>query len=152
MLPENCLAACREITNAIYEGLDVSVEILSVAGQDLGGTVFVRDGPRLEAFAVCHTGAGSEAGSGVCNVKFGAVRPGPDAGENFDRLLDACEAFGASRGAKRLAAGGNTARIESYRRMLARGMRTETTGLIMETPETAPGYNRAGVYLLDDWR
>ena len=33
----------------------------------------------LDAFAVCHTGAGSEAGTGTCFVKFGAALPGPGA-------------------------------------------------------------------------
>jgi len=84
-----CLSACRELTNAIYEGLDVEREIRAVASQGLGDTVLFWDGARLVGLAVCHCGPGSEAGSGACFVKFGAVRPGPTAEQGFDRLLDA---------------------------------------------------------------
>ena len=66
--------------------------------QGLGDTVLLRDNGRLAAMAICHRGAGSEAGSGVCYVKFGAVRPGAAAAGRFDRLLDACEAFAADSG------------------------------------------------------
>jgi hypothetical protein len=35
--------------------------------------------------------------------------------------------------------------------MLARGFRAELLGVAMEKPNEA-GYNRPGVYLIDDWR
>ena len=108
-------------------------------------------GGRLDGFAVCHCGPGTEAGGGTCFVKFGAARPGPGAGETFERLLEACEALAASRGLARLVAGVNTARWDAYRRMLARGFRADLVGVAMERPEE-PGYNRPDVYVMDDWR
>jgi hypothetical protein len=84
---EETLKTCGELTGLIYDGLDVSGEIRAVASQNLGDTVLLRDDSGLAGFAVCHCGVGTEAGSGACYVKFGAIRPGPDAGRNFERLL-----------------------------------------------------------------
>jgi hypothetical protein len=154
-LPEreraDALAACRKLTDAIYPGLDLTGEIRAVAAQRLGETVLVGQGERLDGFAVCHCGSGTEAGSGTCFVKFGAARPGPDAGTAFERLLDACEGLAATRGLRRLVAGVNTARREAYRGMLARGFRADLVGVAMERPDE-PGYNRADVFVMDDWR
>src|SRR5262249_42616086 len=120
------------------------------AATRLGDTVLVRQGDELEGLAVCHVSAGSEAGSGACFVKFGAVRAG--AGEDaFDALLAACEAFGAAGGATALVAGMNLAREHAYRRMLALGFRTTMQGVSMHRPNE-PGYSRAGVFAIDDWR
>ncbi|HXQ25248.1 MAG TPA: GNAT family N-acetyltransferase [Candidatus Acidoferrales bacterium] len=146
------LAACREVTDAIFEGLDLGREIRSVADQNLGDTILVWDGDRLAAFAVCHSGAGTEAGSGTCYVKFAAVRPGPRVGENFARLLTAVEAFAKARGAQKITAGVNLARREAFQAMIEREFSTEMQGVAMETGGAASGYNRAGVYILDDWR
>ena len=148
---EATLVACRELTGAVYEGLDVANEIRAVADQRLGDTVLLRDNSKIAGLAVCHTGAGTEAGSGVCYVKFGAARPGANAQQYFDQLLDGCEEMASSQDLSRLAAGINTARHEAYLQMLARGFRTDFLGVAMEKPNDA-GYNRPGVYLIDDWR
>ncbi|HEX6717599.1 MAG TPA: GNAT family N-acetyltransferase [Pyrinomonadaceae bacterium] len=145
------LSACREVTDAIYEGLDVAHEIRAVAAQNLGDTILLWDNSKLVALAVCHVGPGTEAGSDVCYIKFGAVRPGPTAEEYFSRLLEACEEMASSQHVSRLRAGVNTARHEAYRQMLARGFRADMQGLVMSRPNEA-GYNWPGVYLIDDWR
>jgi hypothetical protein len=98
-----------------------------------------------------HAGAGSEAGSDKCYIKFAAARPGPDSARDFDRLLDGCEALAAELGVSSLEAGMNTARHEAYRQMLARGFGTTSTAIIMQKPNEA-GYNHPGIYLIDDWR
>jgi len=148
---ESILSACRELTSDIYEGLDVTHEIRAVAAQDLGDTILLWEDSRLIGLAVCHVGPGTEAGSGVCYVKFGGARPGPTAEQNFSRLIEACEAMASARQASRLVAGVNTARHEAYRQMLVRGFRTDIQGVVMSRPNEA-GYNRPGVYLIDDWR
>ena len=71
---ENVLGGCRELTNTIYEGLDVEREIRAVANQELGETILVWNASELAGLAVCHNGPGTEAGSGVCYIKFGAAR------------------------------------------------------------------------------
>jgi GNAT superfamily N-acetyltransferase len=146
------VAACREATHAIFDGLDVTREIRAVCEQKLGNTILVWDDSRLAAFAVCHTGPRTEAGSGVCYVKFAAVRPGPSTEANFARLLGAIECFARSAWAQKITAGVNVARREAFRAMIAAGFRAESQGVAMETGDASSGYNRAGVYILDDWR
>ncbi len=143
--------ACRELTNAIYEGLDLEREIQAIQRQQLGDTVLLLDNTQLIGFALCHCGAGTEAGNGVCYVKFGAVRPGLAAGEHFTRLLSACEAFAEASGMAHVTAGVNMGCDEAYRQMLKSGFRTDMYGIAMQQPNEA-GYNRSGVYLISDWR
>ena len=141
------LRACAELTEQIFPGLDLQREILAIGNQKLGETVLLPDG----GFAACHIGKGSEAGSGVTYVKFGAVRPGRDAPALFDRLLTACEALAAERGCSKLVAGVNAARHAAYRRMMERGFRAFLHGVAMQRPNEA-GYNRPDCFVIDDWR
>ncbi|HJU10631.1 MAG TPA: GNAT family N-acetyltransferase [Candidatus Binataceae bacterium] len=148
---EEALAECRRTTGEIYEGLDVSREIRAVDSQGLGDTLLLLDGSKVGSFAVCHVGANTEAGSGICYVKFGAVRPGDSAQIWFERLLSSCEAYAAARNTSRLQAGVNMSRHEPYKIMIGRGFRADMVGVAMQKGKT-PGFNRPGVYLLDDWR
>jgi predicted N-acetyltransferase YhbS len=148
---EDALAACRETTSETYEGLDVSREILAVDSQRLGDTILLLDGSKVSAFGVCHVGPKTEAGSDTCYVKFGAVRPGTSAPSNFEELLNSCEAFTATRGMGRLTAGINMSRHEAYKIMVGRGFRTDLMGVAMQRAND-PGFNRPGIYILDDWR
>ena len=143
--------ACRALTDAICPGLDLGDEIDAVAARGLGETVLLTDDAGVAGFAVCHQGAGTEAGSDVSYVKFGAAAPGPGASARFDRLLDACEALAAEAGLKRLSGGANTGRHAAYRQMLARGFAPEFVGVAMHR-RNAPAYNRPDVYVIDDWR
>ena len=143
--------ACRELTGSLYEGLDVTSEVESVLKQSLGETVLLWDGDLLDAFAVCHCGEGTEAGTDNCLIKFAAVRSGSNAGRNLEHLLEACESLAQSRGMHRIEAGVNLGRSQAYRDMLRFGYRTHTQGVAMHRPDSA-GYNRPDVYVLDDWR
>ncbi len=145
------LEAIFQLTNSIYEGLDLSREIQTVQAQGLGDTVLLWNDAGLSGFAVCHYGPGTEAGSNTCFVRFGAVYSGNDAGQSFEELLDLCEALTVAQGMSRLIAGVNTSRDEAYRRMLARGFRSEIIGVAMHRPNE-PGFNRPDVFALDDWR
>jgi hypothetical protein len=113
--------------------------------------VLVWDGPTLGAFAACHVGAETEAGSGSCYVKFGAAAPGPDTERRFAALMGAVSALAASRGATRISAGVNTARHETYEWLLTHGFRTEILGVAMHRPNE-PAFSRPGVWVSDDWR
>lgn len=148
-----CLKSCRDLTDALYQGLDLGAEIQAVEAQGLGETVLLGDiaSAGLDGFAVCHYGPRSEAGDGACFIKFGAVRPGSAAGNSFDSLLHACEALAAAEGMPKLLAGVNMARHEAYRHLVGRGFRTEIQGVTMHRPHE-PGYSRAGAFVLDDWR
>jgi predicted N-acetyltransferase YhbS len=146
------LPAIRSLTNAVYEGFDPTTELRSVRTQRLGDTVLLRDGDRVAGLAVCHCGAGSEAGGGACYVKIGAVAPGAGAGERFDRLLDACAAFAVSRGLGSVVAGIDTAQRDAYRRMIARGYRTVIQGVVMVRGTDHVGLGRPDRHVLADWR
>ena len=145
------LSACRQVTDANFEGLDVQREIRAVLEQRLGDTVLVWDNSKLAAFAVCHCGPGSEAGSGVCYIKFAAVQPGSAAASHFRRMLDRVTAFAASR-AQKITAGVNLARREAFQALLNAGFRAESQGIAMETGDASSGYNRRDAFILDDWR
>jgi GNAT superfamily N-acetyltransferase len=148
---EACLAACCTLTDAVYPGLDLRTEIRSVADQQLGDTILIYDDFGLAAFAICHIGAGTEAGSGTAYVKFGAVRPGHSSARIFGILLSACESFALARGMEQLVAGINTARHEAYGMMLNSGFLPSMHGLAMQRPNEA-GFNRPDCFVIDDWR
>jgi len=144
------IEACRKITDKIDRGLDLTHEIEAVLAQGTGDVVLTYTRAILDGFAVCLNGAGTEGGSKACYVKFGAARSGTGAGERFGTLLEHCEAFAASRGVA-IEAGVNLAREEAFRCMQARGYGVAMQGVAMQRPH-AEGFNRPGVYVIDDWR
>jgi GNAT superfamily N-acetyltransferase len=145
------VAECARVSQTAYPGLEVSRDIRATLEQSLGDVVLVRDGGRLVAFAVCHTGPGTEAGSGACLVKFGVAASGSDAGGRFDRLMSACEAYAESRGAGVVVAGVNTARRGAYQHLVDDGYRAALIGVTMHRPDDS-AYHHADAWVVDDWR
>jgi predicted N-acetyltransferase YhbS len=146
------LRPCRSVADTLYSGLDLTEEIRATTNaQGVGDTALVESRSGIVAFAVCHYGPRSEAGAGHCFIKFGAVRDGPSAGQDYLRLLDACEALAVAVGMPNLLAGANMARHEAYRHLVDRGFRTEIQGVAMHR-HNDPGYCRPGAYIIDDWR
>jgi predicted N-acetyltransferase YhbS len=145
------LESCRSLTDALFAGLDLSVEVRSIQAQGLGDTMLLWDDSKLAGFAACHCGPGTEAGSGACYIKFAAVQPGGSESRYFGELLTACDNYAASNGAARVLTGVNTARQEAYEEMQQLGFRTRALGIAMHRPNEA-GFSRPGVYVLDDWR
>ncbi|MEB3022107.1 GNAT family N-acetyltransferase [[Mycobacterium] crassicus] len=143
--------ACRDLTDSIYDGLDVGSDIRSVHEQQLGETILLWGGTSLDGFAVCHLGAGTEAGVQICYVKFAAARPGPGAERVFGRILAACEALAAQHALQRVEAGVNVGRSQAYRTMLDWGFRADSYGVSMHRPDS-PAYNLRDVYIVDDLR
>jgi GNAT superfamily N-acetyltransferase len=159
---KHLLEECKRLTNSVYEGLNLETEIRSVRKQKLGDTILLWkkegqsnnydiEGSQLVGMAVCHCGAGSEAGSNTCYVKFGAVKPERTADRYFEELLAACESFGAERDMKHLAAGANAGRYQAYIKMLSKGFHTDMLGVAMQRGNDE-GYNLQNVYIIDDWR
>ena len=145
------LASVRELTDAVYPGLDLTGEIESVLNQGLGDVVLIEDTATLQGVAICHIGAGTEAGGGNCYVKFGAVRPGQHAARHFELLLDACDRLAADKGAVALAVGANAGRDKAWRALAQRGFRTGMQGVTMHRPNDT-GYSHSDSYVIDDWR
>ena len=144
---EQTLDKCRLLTNSVYEGLDLKHEIVAVNNQNLGDTILLHrnnnnnniankdddNNSSLTGFAVCHCGAGSEAGSSVCYVKFGvAIRSdGNSQQENFKNLLNAALLLAKDRRLSRIVAGVNTERSEAYGHMVEDGFRADMQGIAM---------------------
>jgi GNAT superfamily N-acetyltransferase len=150
--PKAAVAGCRAVTDALYPGFEVDREIRAAQHQKLGDTVLVTDQDgSVAAFAVCHTGPGTEAGTDACFIKVGAARPGPQAEADFGRLLEACEAYATRSGAHVLIAGVNTSRRGAYRTLVDRGYRAELIGVTMHQPDE-DGYHHPGAWVIDDWR
>ncbi len=147
---ESAIAACAKLTHKIDKGLDLTGEIRAVLAQRVGDVVLTYTRATLDGFAICLTGPGSEGGENICYIKFAAALPGAGAGDRFDKLLAACDAFAASRGAA-IEAGINLAREDAFRRMRSHGYRAMMQGVAMQRPH-APGFNRADAYVIDDWR
>jgi len=153
--PLEALGNCYSLTDSIYSGLDLKIEILSVANQELGDTILLIDNKdnKLVGIAVCHCGSKTEAGSNTCYIKFGSVISSEDRSEsaNFNELIDCCEQFAASQGLSKLIGGVNIGNLSAYREMISMGFRTEFQGVMM-TKNNDPGYHLEEVYAIDDWR
>lgn len=141
---------CARLAAQVEKGLDLTDEIASVLARRLGDVVLVYSGKKLDAFAVCQHGPGSQGGTKVCYVGFAAARPGKGAGDRFEALLNACESFALSRGVP-IEAGVNLARRDAAERMRRRGFRSVTHGVAMMRPG-GEGFNRPDAYVLDDLR
>jgi len=145
-------AQCADVTGTFYEGLDLAGEIRTATARRLGDTVLLWEGPsRLAGFAVCHWGPASEAGADRLYIKFGAVRTGASASNQFSRLLDSAAALAREAGQQSVVAGVSLAREEAYRLMCARGFRSQMQVVTLHRPND-PGYSRPGVFAIDDWR
>lgn len=145
------LADVRALTDAVFPGLDLTGEIAALEQQSLGEVVLTYDAGALAGVAVCHAGAGTEAGSATVYVKFAAVRPGAGAGKRFERLVAGIEDFARSRGLAKVNTGVNAAREDALAVMKARGYETMMEGIAMQSPDS-PGFSRPDCYVLDDWR
>ena len=145
-------AACHELTEMLYDGLDLTAEMRTATARNLGDTLLQFEGAsRLAGFAVCHWGPASEAGDGCCYVKFGAVRPGAGDAARFAALLDGCGSLAVTLGLPKVLAGVNLSHEQAYLQMVARGFRAESQLVTMHRPNH-PGYSRPDLYILDDWR
>lgn len=144
------LAECAEVTDSVFDGLDVAHDAKAAIDQSLGDTVLVYDGALLAGFAVCHLGAG-ETQRDTLYVKFAAVRPGLRAAAHFDRLLAAVEQLALERGLTVVEAGMSTGRHAAYLHLLDRGYRSRGQGVRMQRPD-AEGFCTTRDFVIDDLR
>lgn len=145
------LAGCRDLADAVLPGLDLGCEMTTVLDGNIGDVIALADRSKVEGFAICHSGAGSEAGTKGFYVKFALVRSGDGAAERLSRLIAACEAEAARRGVAQVSAGVSTGRHHAYRLLVERGFRTQLMGVQMHRP-WQDGYDRPDIFALDDWR
>jgi GNAT superfamily N-acetyltransferase len=157
---QEVLSECREITESIYAGLDLSKEIEVAEKLSIGETVLLRKNSKLEAFAICHYGPGSETETDVLYIKFAAAASAPDdlhidsteeKDEIFRALLAKCSILAQRKNLNMIFFGVNTARQEAYKVVLEEGFKIDSLSIAMQSPNR-PIYNRPGVYVIDDWR
>lgn len=147
----DALKDCTALADEIYPGLSLENEIRGIERLRLGDTIVIDDGSSIVGFAVCHSGAGTEAGSNVCYVKFGCVRSGSNAEPSFGSLLAAVEAYAASLGLGALTIGMNTSHREAHAFLLGKGFHATLQGVALHRKDD-PGYSRPGIWVADDWR
>lgn len=145
------------LSNEIFPGLSLANEARNSVPSENGHknfiaeTLLVYDDRQLKAFAICPTPTADEGDERrAVYAKFGAAKF-DETGENFDRLLDALEEYRALINASKIRASTNTARRSCYQAMLRHGFKVEGHGIAMIRPDV-PAYNRADVFVLDDWR
>ena len=92
------LDACRALTTEVRDGLDLSAEIRTAHTHGHGDSVFLTDGSRMEAVALCEYGPKSPAGAGSCLIRFAAVRPSSESETRFSQLLAACGKLAGDEG------------------------------------------------------
>lgn len=142
------LESARLLCDTIYPGLDLSVEIEALASCKVGETIFIKNEHKATVgFAVCHYGHGSEATSNSCYIKFAAASNE----EQFSLLLSECLKHSSEFGVTHILAGINTARHEAYKTMLENGYKIKVVGVAMLRAQH-DGFNRPGVFVIDDWR
>jgi hypothetical protein len=148
---EDAVAQCAALAGQLYSGMDLRDEIATVVAHPTADALVLTEASTIAGFAICHVGPRSEADTGVAYAKFAAVRPGPNAARDFQRLLEAVNDFAQRSGATRLAASVNMGCMEAYRLMLAAGFRTAMQGVAMHRPWIEI-YDRPDVFALEDWR
>ena len=145
------LDTCRALTTEVRDGLDLTAEIRAAHSHGHGDTVFLTEGSRVQAVAVCEYGPKSPAGVGSCLIRFAAVRPDSENEMRFGQLLTACARLAADEGLKRLVACVNASRPKAYRHLLSMGFRAQRNGVTMHCPNEE-AYNQTASYILDDLR
>ena len=151
----DAIMACRDLCDALYAGLDLTDDIEALLEQGIGDVLLVRgdaaDRGTIVAFALCHFGEGSEAGTPGLLVKFGAARPGPEASRSFTRLFDAVESLAVDVSASRISTVVDFSHKETFRSLMARNFRVDFTGLSMHGGDEV-GYHRPELHVVDDVR
>lgn len=146
------LEGCNQVTNTIYPGLELELEIKAVDKMNYGDTVILFDrNKEIAGFATCHCGTNTEAGNDKCYVKFGAVKADSESQSNFMNLLKACEELTIAKGLSFLTGGVNAGRYNAYQYMLKQNFSIDFLGVSLHKPNN-DAYNIADRYAIDDWR
>eukprot|EP00656_Telonema_subtile_P005843 TRINITY_DN12674_c0_g1_i1.p1 TRINITY_DN12674_c0_g1~~TRINITY_DN12674_c0_g1_i1.p1 ORF type:complete len:504 (+),score=92.17 TRINITY_DN12674_c0_g1_i1:71-1582(+) len=126
----SAVKACRSLSHSVYSGLDATVEIRAAVNHSLGDCVVLRaDDGEVEAFAVYHHGAGTEAGSDKLYVKVGMARDSA----TFSKLLEAVNSRAHELSVSVVVIGVNTSQVSAVDRAFEAGFgMTPWVGINME--------------------
>lgn len=126
--PEDGIAECRRLTDALLPGVDFTREIALTRELAIGDTTLIRQGGDLVAFALWHSTplAAGRPKDELRVLKLAARDP-----STFDRLLDALPSAAAGERVNRIAMRCQTEFASAYLRLIARGYRVHWTDLRM---------------------
>jgi hypothetical protein len=145
------LDSCRALTTEVRNGLNLTAEIRTAHSHGHGDTVFLTEGSRVQAMALCEYGPKSPAGAGSCLIRFATLRPDAENEMRFGQLLAACARLAADEGLNQVVACVNASRPKAYRQLLSMGFRVQRNGVTMHCPNQ-DAYNQKASYILDDLR
>ena len=149
---DNYLEGCSKVTDTVYPGLDLELEIKAVNKMNYGETIILFDeNKEIAGFAICHCGSDTEAGNDKCYVKFGVVKINSDSQSNFMNLLNACQEFAISKELSVLTGGVNAGRYNAYQSTLDQNFSIDFLGVSLHQPND-DAYNVTDRYVIDDWR
>ena len=147
------IEAIAELTDAVFSGLDVRREIEAVAAQGLGDTVLLYREAQLVGVAVCHCGAGSEAGE---RSLLREVRGRPARSVGRPSGSSSCSTPASPSRSKPASAASLPASTPAGSThtagMLARGFRSDLVGVAMHSRPDGPDFDSPGDYVIDDLR
>eukprot|EP01084_Bolivina_argentea_P096633 173720_1 len=155
---DELISLCKNVTNDIHKGLDVSIEINGVLDLGLGYIAIVRNKKSdfIDGFSIVHYGAGSEAGSNKSYIKFASCRNA----KGFQVLLNVIELYSRKIGMKEICGGMNMGRDQAFDVMTkqCKYKYTPLIGVALERNSDMflnseyQGYNKSNVFIIDDWR
>ncbi len=127
------LSGMREVSDAVWPGLDYSAEINAYRGHGIGETlVSLGRGGRVAGFAVLRTAPFREHDtSGRAYVHVLAVRPGADEGDALDDLLRQIWVRATRVGFSTVYTGVNGQHYDALRALLSRGFRAKRAAIRM---------------------
>lgn len=134
------LSGMREVSDAVWPGLDYSAEIMAYRGHEIGETlVSLGRGGQVAGFAVLRTAPFREHDtSGRAYVHILAVRPGDDEQAVLDDLLGQVWVRATRVGFSTVYTGVNGQHHEALRLLLSRGFKTRRAAIRM-IERGAPG-------------
>ena len=142
------IAACRELTTALLDGVDFSREMALTREQGLGDVTLLSAGGRLEAFALWHSAPLAE---GRPTDELRVLKLAARELDAFRRLLGALEATAAGVHARRIAIRCQTAYRAAYGALLDAGYRVHWTDLRMTLEGRAEGRVANGGVVFSNW-
>jgi predicted N-acetyltransferase YhbS len=146
------LADARFLASELSWGVDLTTEIELVEKYRMGDTLLYYDETeKLLSFAICQSGAKTEAGLSNCYVKFAATKVNGDSQKHFVDLLTLVEDYAVERNVNNIEAGINLSHDAAFDVMLNRNFRVMFIGVAMQKPNM-PMHERKDTFVIDDWR
>lgn len=145
--PEQGIADCRRLTEALLPGVDFTREIVLTRELAIGDTTVVREGDELVAFALWHS---TPLAAGRPKDELRVLKLVARDAAAYERVLDTLPVAAARERVNRVALRCQTEFSAAYLRLVARGYRVHWTDLRM-TLEGYPRREPHGGVVMSNW-